>query len=87
MLAIGMPSVASLVIILVIVLVLFGTKRLRDAGGDLGGAIKNFKKSMTDAKNGTEEKADETVETVEKVAKSDPTIIDAEVKVKDQDKV
>jgi sec-independent protein translocase protein TatA len=84
MLAIGMPSVASLVIILVIVLVLFGTKRLRDAGGDLGGAIKNFKKSMTDAKNGTEEKADETVE---KVAKSDPTIIDAEVKVKDQDKV
>ena len=84
MFAIGMPSVASLVIILVIVLVLFGTKRLRDAGGDLGGAIKNFKKSMTDAKNGTEEKADETVE---KVAKSDPTIIDAEVKVKDQDKV
>ena len=84
MLAIGMPSVASLVIILVIVLVLFGTKRLRDAGGDLGGAIKNFKKSMSDAKNGAEEKVDEVVE---KVAKDDPTVIDAEVKVKDQDKV
>ena len=85
MFAIGMPSVASLVIILVIVLVLFGTKRLRDAGGDLGGAIKNFKKSMTDAKNGTEDKVDEVVEKVAK--KDDPTIIDAEVKVKDQDKV
>jgi len=84
MLAIGMPSVASLVIILVIVLVLFGTKRLRDAGGDLGGAIKNFKKSMSDAKNGVEDKVDDAVE---KVAKDDPTVIDAEVKVKDQDKV
>jgi len=83
--AIGMPSVASLVIILVIVLVLFGTKRLRDAGGDLGGAIKNFKKSMHDAKNDATKKASEEV--VEKVSNDDPKVIDAEVKVKDQNKV
>lgn len=80
----GMPSIGSLVIILVIVLLLFGTKRLRSAGGDLGGAIKNFKKSMTDAKK---DMMDEASDKVEQVAKDDPKVIDAEVKVKDQDKV
>ena len=38
----------SLLIILVIVLLLFGTKRLRNIGGDLGGALKNFKKSLNE---------------------------------------
>jgi len=85
-LAIGMPSIASLVIILVIVLLLFGTKRLRSAGGDLGGAIKNFKKSMTDAKKDMMDAADDK-DKVEQVTKDDPRVIDAEVKVKDQDKV
>lgn len=85
-LAIGMPSIASLVIILVIVLLLFGTKRLRSAGGDLGGAIKNFKKSMTDAKKDMDN-ASADKDKIEQVAKDDPTIIDAEVKVKDNDKV
>ena len=83
-LAIGMPGIGSLVLILVIVLLLFGTKRLRSAGGDLGGAIKNFKKSMTDAKK---DMMDEAEDKVEQVAKDDPKIIDAEVKVKDKDNV
>ncbi len=38
----------SLVLILVIVLLLFGTKKLRGLGGDLGGALKGFKKAMSD---------------------------------------
>jgi sec-independent protein translocase protein TatA len=37
-----------LLIILVIVVLIFGTKRLKTIGGDLGGAIKGFKKSMAD---------------------------------------
>ncbi len=41
-------SVGSLLLILVIVLLLFGTKRLKNIGGDLGGAIKGFKKAMSD---------------------------------------
>ena len=41
-------SIWQLLIILAIVLVIFGTKKLRDFGGDLGGAIKNFKTSMKD---------------------------------------
>lgn len=36
-------------LILLIVILLFGTKKLRSVGSDLGGAIKNFKKSMQDA--------------------------------------
>jgi len=43
-----MPGLLELGIILVIVLVLFGGKRLKSMGGDLGGAIKGFKKSMKD---------------------------------------
>ena len=37
-----------LIIILAIVLVLFGGKRLRSLGGDLGGAIKGFRSAMKD---------------------------------------
>ncbi|MCK5876282.1 MAG: twin-arginine translocase TatA/TatE family subunit [Candidatus Marithrix sp.] len=39
-------SIWQLLIILVIVVVLFGTKKLRNIGGDLGSAIKNFRQSM-----------------------------------------
>ncbi len=41
-----MPGPFELIIILVIVLLLFGGKRLKDIGGDLGNAIKGFKKSL-----------------------------------------
>lgn len=43
---IGGIGIWQLLIILVIVIMLFGTKRLKNLGGDLGGAIKGFKKSM-----------------------------------------
>ncbi|RYY74279.1 MAG: twin-arginine translocase TatA/TatE family subunit [Gammaproteobacteria bacterium] len=42
-------SPMQLLIILVIVLIFFGGSRLRNLGGDLGGAIKGFKKAMGDA--------------------------------------
>lgn len=41
-----MPGPFELIIILVIVLLLFGGKRLKNIGGDLGNAIQGFKKSM-----------------------------------------
>jgi len=43
-----MISPWQLLIILVIVVLLFGTKKLRNMGSDLGGAIRGFKKSMGD---------------------------------------
>lgn len=42
----GSLSIWHWLIVLAIVLVVFGTKKLRNAGGDLGGAIKNFKSAM-----------------------------------------
>jgi sec-independent protein translocase protein TatA len=44
----GGISIWKLLIILAIVIMIFGTKRLKNIGGDLGGAIKGFKKSMAD---------------------------------------
>lgn len=44
----GGISIWSLLLILAIVILLFGTKKLRNVGGDLGSAIKNFKKSVKD---------------------------------------
>ena len=44
---IGGISVWQLLIILLIVMMLFGTKRLRGLGSDLGAAIKGFKSSVT----------------------------------------
>jgi sec-independent protein translocase protein TatA len=42
----GSFSIWHWLIVLVIVLVIFGTKKLRNIGGDLGGAVKNFKDAM-----------------------------------------
>lgn len=44
----GGISIWQLLIILVIVVVLFGTKRLRNMGSDLGSAVKGFKKAVAD---------------------------------------
>ncbi|WP_418930364.1 twin-arginine translocase TatA/TatE family subunit [Gilvimarinus xylanilyticus] len=41
-------SIWQLLIVLAIVIMLFGTKRLRGMGSDLGEAIKGFKKSVSD---------------------------------------
>ncbi len=39
-------SIWQLLIVLAIVLVIFGAKRLRNLGGDLGAAVKNFRESV-----------------------------------------
>ena len=44
-------SIWSLLLIFAIVLLLFGTNKLKNIGSDLGGAIKNFKKSVNDDKS------------------------------------
>ncbi|SFV67731.1 Twin-arginine translocation protein TatA [hydrothermal vent metagenome] len=55
-----MPGIWELLIILAIVLLLFGGKRLKNLGGDLGSAIKGFKKSMNN-----DEKIDKKEEVIE----------------------
>ena len=54
-----MPGPFELIIILVIVLLIFGGKRLKNIGNGLGGAIKGFKSSMKDSeKDDKEDKED-----------------------------
>jgi sec-independent protein translocase protein TatA len=68
----GGISIWQLLVILVIVLLLFGTKRLRNLGGDLGNAVKGFKKAMGDE----EKKEGAEPERLEKV--KDEKVIDGE---------
>jgi len=49
----GMPSVPQLLIILVIVVLIFGAKRLKNLGGDLGSAVKGFKQAVKEEDEGT----------------------------------
>ena len=58
-----MPGPFELVIILAIVILIFGGKRLKNLGSDLGGAIKGFKSSVKDAES--KEETEEEVETIE----------------------
>ena len=50
----GGISIWQLLIVLVIVLLLFGTKKLRNLGTDLGGAVKGFRSTMKDGANAEE---------------------------------
>lgn len=53
---IGGISMWQLLILLLIVVLVFGTKRLRNMGGDLGAAVKGFRKGMEEVKDDVEEK-------------------------------
>jgi sec-independent protein translocase protein TatA len=72
-------SIWQLLIILAIVLVLFGAKRLRNVGSDLGGAIKGFKQSMREGE-------DEINDKKSLDDKDEGRVIDAEVTSRDKDK-
>ncbi|GFO72300.1 sec-independent protein translocase protein TatA [Bathymodiolus japonicus methanotrophic gill symbiont] len=70
-------SVTQLLIVLVIVIVLFGTKRLRNMGGDLGGAIRGFRSAMKGGEQDT------------KIEENEADILEGEVtkKQSEEDKV
>ncbi|WJV63765.1 Sec-independent protein translocase subunit TatA [Pectobacteriaceae bacterium CE70] len=54
-------SIAKLLVIGVLVVLLFGTNKLRSLGGDLGAAIKGFKKAMSDEQPANNASSDEPV--------------------------
>lgn len=74
----GGISIWQLLIVLAIVLVLFGAKRLRNVGSDLGAAVKGFKSAVKDG--------DEQADAKEKLGNADGRTIDGEV-TKEKDKV
>jgi sec-independent protein translocase protein TatA len=71
---VGGISIWQLLIVLLIVILLFGTKKLRNIGSDVGGAIKTFRKSMKEdeaepdkqLEQKSEQTADDEVETTHK---------------------
>jgi len=62
---IGGISVTQLLILLVIVMLVFGTKRLRNIGSDLGSAVKGFRKGIEEE---PEDKEPEKITTEEKTS-------------------
>ena len=83
---IGIPS---LILILIIVILLFGTKRLRGMGSDLGSALKNFKKSVKDGTSAGKDSEEEESELADKKVEnqSASSVIEGEATQKDKDKV
>jgi sec-independent protein translocase protein TatA len=70
-------SPVQLLIILVIVVLIFGTKKLRNMGGDVGGAVKNFKSAMKEGDD--EAKNQQSAKSVDSVEKDD-SVIEGEAK-------
>ena len=75
-------STTHLIIFLIIIIVIFGTKKLRNIGSDLGGAVKGFKDGM---KDGADKAADTPAAPAQQVG-SNATVaketIDVEAKTK-----
>ncbi len=82
----GGISVWQLLIVLVIVLLLFGTKRLKNIGSDLGNAVKGFRGALRES-----EAADETPDTEHKAPgqigrKDESDVIEGEVTSRDKER-
>lgn len=73
----GSFSIWHWLIVLVIVALIFGTKKLRNMGEDLGGAVKGFKKGMHDATS-----EDKTPEAVAQQGLQNGETIDVQAKEK-----
>lgn len=68
-------SIPHLLVVLVIVILVFGTKRLKNVGSDLGNAIKGFREAI---KEGSEEP---------KATTKDENVITSEVRSQEKDQV
>lgn len=73
-----MPSIPQLLIVLAIVVLIFGAKRLRNLGGDLGAAVKGFKSAVkggdADADAAEQARIDET--SAERVADTEDATVE-----------
>ncbi|NWN83332.1 MAG: Sec-independent protein translocase subunit TatA [Halomonas sp.] len=56
----GGISIWQLLIVLGIIILVFGTKKLRNVGTDLGGAVKGFKKAINEDEKGEQDDKNET---------------------------
>ncbi len=80
----GSFSIWHWLIVLLIVVMVFGTKKLKNIGGDLGGAVKGFKDGMKDGGTAADDKAPAPAGQVAnaQAAQAEKTTIDVEAKTK-----
>ncbi len=69
----GGMSIWQLAIVVIIVAVLFGGKRLRNLGGDLGASLKGFKKAMKDDETTTIEHKESDIQSTAKTVEKEDT--------------
>jgi sec-independent protein translocase protein TatA len=77
----GSFSIWHWLIVLLIVVMVFGTKKLKNMGSDLGGAVKGFKDGMKDGTS-SEEKPAAAPSQVANAAAAEKATIDVEAKTK-----
>ena len=77
----GSFSLWHWLIVLVIVLLIFGTKKLKNMGSDLGGAVKGFKDGLKDGGATPTEAADAAQQAIAKKT-SEANTVDVEAKTK-----
>jgi len=77
----GSLSIWHWLIVLLIVIMVFGTKKLKNIGSDLGGAVKGFKEGMKDGGSSAEDKSAASQVTATAPA-AEKTTIDVEAKQK-----
>ncbi len=76
-------STTHLIIFLVIIVLIFGTKKLKNIGADLGGAVKGFKDGVKDSdKTAAEKSADPAQQVSTEKRAADGQTIDVEAKTK-----
>jgi len=79
----GSFSIWHWLIVLLIVVMVFGTKKLKNMGSDLGGAVKGFKDGMKDGGQAADDKpATPAASQVSNSATAEKTTIDVEAKTK-----
>ncbi len=83
----GGISVWQLLIVVLIVVLLFGTKKLRGMGSDLGSAVKGFKKAMTDEEKDKKDADFEQQTLADKKEQADALNLKDQEKTKDKDQV
>ena len=79
----GSFSIWHWLIVLLVVVLIFGTKKLKNIGSDLGGAVKGFKDGMKSGGEGTPEGGTTPPQQVTATNKAaDPNTVDVEAKTK-----
>ena len=78
----GSFSIWHWLIVLLVVVVIFGTKKLRNIGSDLGGAVKGFKEGMKTGGEDPAAPADAPAQQVTTAKRSDANTVDVDAKTK-----